>query len=155
MEIHLPSAPSAPKPESRPLPQVSLPQTQAKTSIPQPVITCILDEHPLKKGFLLFTVKNEGPTPAKSVSVDCLTMRYLWKEQKIKIIIGAPVNKFEYNEPGRNWLFIPQLGPNEVSSKLTGESVWPDESTSKYPIFSCYIPDSRDGFNRKDLYLLR
>jgi hypothetical protein len=40
------------------------------------------------------------------------------------------VNKFEYNEPGRNWLFIPQLGPNEVSSKLTGESVWPDESTS-------------------------
>ncbi len=56
-------------------------------------------------------------------------MRYLWKEQKIKIIMGGPTNKFEYNEPGRNWLFIPQLGSNEVSSKLTGEFVWPDEST--------------------------
>lgn len=125
---HLPGL-SPPNAENGPSSQVTSPQTSAKTSIPEPVIACILDDHPVKKGFLLFTVKNEGPTAAKSVSVDCLTMRYLKKEQKIKLIMGGGGNWFEYNEPGRNWMFIPQLEPNAVSSKLAGESVWPEEAT--------------------------
>jgi hypothetical protein len=129
MEIPLLPGLSPPKPENGPSLQVTSPQISAKPSIPEPVIACILDDHPVKKGFLLFTVKNEGPTPARSVSVDCLTMRYLKKEQKIRLIMGESGNKFEYNEPGRNWMFIPQLEPNAVSSKLTGESVWPEETT--------------------------
>jgi len=121
--------PIAPKPESKIHPRVSLPQTQLKTSVLQPDIACILDKHPTDEHFLIFTVKNEGFAPAKFVSIDHLTMRYLWKEQKIKSIAGGPTNKFEYNEPGRKWLFIPELGPNKFSSKVTGETVWPDEST--------------------------
>ncbi len=120
----------APKPESKPHPGVSLSQTQPKTSVLQPAIACILDKHPTDEHLLIFTIKNEGLAPAKLVSVDHFTMRYLWKEQKIKSISGGGfTNKFEYNEPGRKWLFIPELSPNKFSSKITGESVWPDEST--------------------------
>lgn len=124
------SPPTALKPENKPHPQASLAQTQPKISPPQPVIACILDKHPTNEHLYIFTIKNEGLAPAKSVSVDHLTMRYHWKEQKIPIIIGAPTNKFEYNEPGRNWLFIPQLDPKQSSPpKVTGESVWPDAPT--------------------------
>ncbi len=124
------SLPTALKPENKPHPQASFPQTQAKTSVLQPDIACILDEHPTNEHLLIFTIKNEGLATAKLVSVDHLTMRYLWKEQKIKsITYGGPTNKFEYNELGRKWLFIPELGPNKVSSKVTGETVWPNEST--------------------------
>lgn len=55
-------------------------------------------------------------------------MRYSLDEKKIRVIIGDGGSKLEYNEPGQNWLFIPTLGPNKISSKLTGDSVWPDES---------------------------
>ena len=124
------SPPTALKPENKSHPQASSPQTQAKTSVLQPDIVCILDEHPTNEHLLIFTIKNEGLAAARLISVDYLTVRYLWKEQKIKIIIyGGPTDKFEYNEPGRKWLFIPQLGPNDHSSKVTGESVFRDEST--------------------------
>jgi hypothetical protein len=120
---------SPPKPDVPQHSQVPSSVVQAKASIPEPIMTCILDEHPSNKGFLLFTIKNEGPTSVKSVSVDSFTMRYMKKERKIKMIEGGGGdNKFEYNEPGRNWLFLPELSPNDHSSKLAGESVWPDES---------------------------
>jgi hypothetical protein len=44
-------------------------------------------------------------------------MRYLKKEHKIKVIMGSGGNKFEYNEPGRNWMFVPQLEPNPYCTK--------------------------------------
>ena len=124
------SPPTALKPENKSHPQASVPQAQAKTSVLQPDIVCILDEHPTNEQLLIFTIKNEGLATAKLVSVDYLTMRYHWKEQKIKVIIrGGLTDKFEYNEPGRKWLFIPQLDPNDHKSKVTGESVFRDEST--------------------------
>jgi hypothetical protein len=108
---------------------VSSPLKQVQPPVLQPDMACILDEHPTNEQFLIFTIKNEGLAPAKFVSVDHLTMRYHWKEQKIKVIIrGGLTDKFEYNEPGRKWLFIPQLDPNDHKSKVTGESVDRDES---------------------------
>ncbi len=128
-EMHLPSAPSSLKPENKPHPEASVPPAQPKTPVVQPDIVCILDEHPTNEQLLIFTIKNEGLATAKLVSVDYLTMRYHWKEQKIKVILrGGLTDKFEYNEPGRKWLFIPQLDPNDHKSKVTGESVDRDES---------------------------
>lgn len=123
------SPPTALKPEDRPHPEASVPPAEPKTPVLQPGIVCILDEHPTNEQLLIFTIKNEGLATAKLVSVDYLTMRYHWKEQKIKVIIrGGLMDKFEYNEPGRKWLFIPQLDPNDHKSKVTGESVDRDES---------------------------
>ena len=123
------SSPTALKPENKHHPEASVPPTQPKTPVLQPDIVCILDEHPTNEQLLIFTLKNEGLATAKPLSVDYLTMRYHWKEQKIKVIIrGGPTDKFEYNEPGRKWLFIPQLDPNDHKSKVTGESVDRDES---------------------------
>jgi hypothetical protein len=118
------------RPENKPDSGVSLPQTQPKALILQPAIVCILDKHPTDEHFLIFTIKNEGSAPAKLVSVDHVTMGYYWKEQKIKTITyGSPgMKKFEYNEPGRKWLFTRELGPNKTLSGVTGHSVWPDES---------------------------
>jgi hypothetical protein len=127
-EMHLPSAPSSPKPDNKPHPE-AVPPTQPKTPVLQPDIVCILDEDPTNEHLLIFTIKNEGLGTAKLVSVDYVIMRYHWKEQKIKVIIPVgPTDKFEYNEPGRKWLFIPQLDPNDHKSKVTGEYVDPDES---------------------------
>jgi hypothetical protein len=118
-----------PKPENKLHPEASVPPAQPKTPVLQPDIVCILDEHPTNEQLLIFTIKNAGLATAKLVSVDYLTMRYHWKEQKIKVIVrGGPTDKFEYNEPGRRWLFILQLDPNDHKSKVTGESVDRDES---------------------------
>ena len=124
------SPPTALKPEDKPHPGVSSPQKQVEPPVLQPDMACILDKHPTDEHLLIFTIKNEESASAKLISVDHVTMRYHWKEQKIKVIVyGGPTNKFEYNEPGRKWIFIRELGPNKTLSGVTGHSVWPDEST--------------------------
>ena len=49
----------------------------------KPNLICILDDHPQKEHFLLFTLKNTGPIDATSVIVDHTTLRYSKKERKI------------------------------------------------------------------------
>lgn len=96
----------------------------------QPELISVLDKHPVNKGFLLFTLKNEGLVDAKSVHVDQLTMRYLYKNNKIKLVTGGSGDVLHYDEPGHNWLFVPELKSNMTVSKLTGESVFPDNNIS-------------------------
>jgi hypothetical protein len=95
----------------------------------EPNLITILDRHPEKKNFLLFTLKNEGLVEAKSVRVNHLSMTYLKKENKIKIVQGDSEDVLKYDEPGHNWLFIPELKPNMTISKLTGGTVFPDNNT--------------------------
>lgn len=99
----------------------SLSARSMKTHL-EPQLTCVLDDHPTKPGFLLFTLKNDGPIPATAVSVDHRTLRYTKAERRIRFG-GATGEAFPgYSDPGVRWIFVDRLGPNQLVQKLTGES---------------------------------
>lgn len=85
-----------------------------------PEISCFLEEHPIKKGFLLFTVKNTGQIDAFIVSVNYRDFKYDKLVKKIKL--GTFGSGDTYSEPGIRWMYLPRLSVDQRESKLTEDS---------------------------------
>lgn len=95
-----------------------------------PDLICVLDNHPEKEHFLLFTLKNEGSIDAINVSVDHVTLRYSKNEKKIRFRGGSGGPVLAYNPPGERWIYLPRLAPNGRVHKLTGEWAFRDSSVA-------------------------
>ncbi len=109
--------------------QCSLEEKRMKLHL-EPELICVLDNHPEKEHFLLFTVKNEGLVEATNVSIDHVILRYSKKDRKIRLRTAGGGLVLEYNPPGKRWMFIPRLRPNDRAHKLTGESALRDSSVA-------------------------
>jgi hypothetical protein len=109
--------------------QCSLEERRMKLHL-EPDLICVLDDHPEKEHFLLFTIKNEGLVEAINVSVDHVSLRYSKKEKKIRFGGASGGRVLEYNPPGKRWIFIHRLAPNTRAHKLTGEWASRDSSVA-------------------------
>jgi hypothetical protein len=106
----------------------SLSERQLKLQL-EPELVCVLDDHPDKDHFLLFTLKNEGAVKATIVSVDHVTLQYLKSEGRI--YVGTSYQpSYEYNLFGKRWLFTDSLEPNQSIYKLIGEGAIRDSIMS-------------------------
>ncbi len=72
--------------------------------------------------FLKFSVTNEGPVAALSVSIDRFTLRYDKSEQHV---IATGYDLSQSGRPGFRWMFLPRLEPNQTKAARTGEFIDP------------------------------
>ena len=120
-----------------------------------PVVVCILDEHPERDHFLLFSVKNEGAISATNLVVDHVTLRYLKSEKKIRLGGGSGGRTLNYNRTGERWLFAQEFLPNSILSKLTGDHALRDaEKSIDVLVFNLSYYRESDGlkFSKRCIY---
>lgn len=87
----------------------------------EPELVCVLDEAPRSEGFLLFSLKNEGPIAATNVVVDHIALQYEKAKEQIRVgVYPGGGSVYEYSLAGRRWIFDVRLEPNEIVHKLTG-----------------------------------
>lgn len=84
----------------------------------KPSIKCFLEIAENKH--LRFSIKNDGPIDASLLSVAYYEFSY-YPKKKIISVMGMSNKKFT-ETPGADWLYIENLEPNEIKSKLVTDN---------------------------------
>lgn len=83
----------------------------------EPSVKCFLEK--ADNNQLHFSIKNEGPLTASLLSVAYYGFAYYPKK---KIISFMEMQKTPLSVPGTDWLYVKNLEPNEIKSKLVTDN---------------------------------